>query len=76
MANVNIPPFPNFELDDHNTVSIRWDKYKKCFSNLCVALNINDEPQKLASFLNDVGEGMYDIYDSLVIPGTPEPERP
>ena len=48
----------------------RWKKYKKRFLNLCVALNIQDDKQKLALLLNYVGEELYDIYDSLLVPTT------
>ena len=61
VANLNIPPFPTFDLDDHNTISLRWEKYKKHFANLCTALDINDEPQKLTLFFNYAGEELYDV---------------
>ena len=34
-----------------------------------MALNITDNKQKLALFLNYVGSESYDIYDSLYVPG-------
>ena len=68
VANLNIPSFPTFDLDDQTTIATRWEKYKKRFSNLCVALNIKDDKQKLALFLNYVGEELYDIYDNLLVP--------
>lgn len=67
---LTIPSFPKFDLDDYNTISTRWEKYKKRFLNLCVALNVNDEKQKLALFLNYIGEEAYDIYDNLLVTGT------
>jgi len=62
MASLNIP---NFDWDDQTTISTRWEKYNKRFENLCVALNVEEEKQKLALFLNYVGEEVYDIYDNL-----------
>ena len=76
VANLNIPPFPKFDLDDHHTISIRWEKYKKRFSNLCTALNITNEPQKLALFLNYAEEELYNVYDSLIVPGAPATDHP
>ena len=73
--NLHIPPFPKFYLDDQNTISIRWEKYKKRFDNLSVALNIKDDKQKLALFLNYAGEELYDIYDNLLVPGAVVPEN-
>ena len=70
VANLNIPTFPSFDLDDHTTTATRWEKYKKRFLNLCVALNVQDDKQKLALLLNYVGEELYDIYDSLLVPTT------
>lgn len=64
---LNIPNFPKFDLDDYNTISTRWEKYKKRFINLCVALNITDDKQKLALLLNYIGEEAYDIYDNLLV---------
>ena len=55
-------------MDDYTTVSTRWEKYKKRFLNLCVALNVKEDTQKLALFLNYIGEEAYDIYDNLLAP--------
>ena len=71
-TSLNIPNFPKFDLDDYNTISTRWEKYKKRFLNLCVALNVVEEKQKLALFLNYIGEEAYDIYDNLLVAGTAE----
>ena len=47
-------------------------KYKKRFVNLCAALNITDDKQKLALLLNYIGKEAYNIYDNLLNPGTEE----
>ena len=72
VSTLNIPSFPSFDTDDVTTIATRWTKYKKRFKNLCVALNITDDKQTLALLLNFVGEEVYDIYDSLLVPGTDE----
>ena len=69
-VSLNIPSFPKFDLDEYNTISTRWEKYKKRFLNLCVALNVEEEKQKLALFLNYIGEEAYDIYDNLLVTRT------
>ena len=74
VANLNIPSFPKFGMDDQNTFALRWDKYKKRYENLCIAMNIRDNAQKLALLLNYVGEEFYDIYDSFVVTGEEIPE--
>ena len=65
LSTINLPPFPKFDLDDTTTISTRWLKYKKRFANLCIALNVQDQKQKLAMLLTYVGEEVYDIFDSL-----------
>ena len=72
VANINIPPFPKFDLDDYTNVATKWEKYKKRFLNLCTALQITDDKQKLALLLNYMGEESYDVYDSLLVPGADE----
>ena len=72
VKNLNMPVFPPFDLDDYTTVGTRWTKYKKRFANLCVALHVTDDKQKLALLLNYVGEEAYDIYDSTLVPGADE----
>ena len=37
-----------------------------------MALKVKDDKQKLAFLLNYIGEEVYDIYDSLLIPGADE----
>ena len=54
------------------TIATRWTKFKKRFENLCIALTITDDKQKLALLLNYVGEEVFDIYDSLFVPDTNE----
>lgn len=72
ISTLNLPTFPKFDTDDFTTISTRWEKYKKRFLNLCVALNVEEDKQKLALLLNYIGEEAYDIYDNLLVPGTDE----
>lgn len=65
ISTLNLPTFPKFDTDDFTTISTRWEKYKKRFLNLCVALNVEEDKQKLALLLNYIGEEAYDIYDNL-----------
>ena len=66
ISTINLPPFPKFDLDDTTTISTRRLKYKKRFVNLCIALNVQDQKQKLAMLLTYVGEEVYDIFDSCL----------
>ena len=74
VANLNILSFPKFDMDDQNTFALRWDKYKKRYENLCIAMNIRDNVQKLALLLNYGGEEFYDVYERLVATGEEIPE--
>ena len=65
-VNISLPTFPQFDVEEFSTVAIRWTKYKKRFENLCVALNVSNDKQKLAMLMNYVGERVNDIYESLL----------
>lgn len=65
-VNVSLPTFPQFDVEEFSTVAIRWTKYKKRFENLCIALNVSNDRQKLAMLMNYAGERVNDIYDSLL----------
>ena len=69
---VALPPFLTFDVDEYSTISTRWVKYKRKFTNLCIALNITNDKKKLAMFLNYVGETVNDIYESLLTPEADE----
>ena len=55
---------PQLDQDEQNI--------KKRVMNLCVALKITDDKQKLALPLNCIEKEAYDIYDNLLNPGTEE----
>ena len=65
IANLTLPSFPVFTLDDSTTISTRWKKYKRTFENLVVALNVTDDRQKKALWLNYIGEEAYRVYENL-----------
>ena len=71
-SSLQIPTFPSFSLDETTTIVTWWEKYKKTFDNLLIALNVTNDSQKLPLSLNYVGEECYEIYDNLLIPGMQE----
>ena len=72
VQNLTIPHFPKFETEEYTTISTRWEKYKRRFNNLCVAVNVIDDKQKLALLLSYIGEECNDIYESLFPSGESE----
>ena len=66
VRNINLPNFPTFDIAELSTVATRWKKYKKRFNILCDALTVTDDKQKLAMFLNYVGEEVYDVYENIL----------
>ena len=46
-------------------VATRWKQIKKWFNILCDALTVMDNKQKLAMFLNYVGEEVY-VYENVL----------
>ena len=69
---ISLPAFPTFDVEEFSTVANRWTKYKRRFENLCIALNVTNDRQKLAMLLNYVGQPVNDIYDGLLIDGDAE----
>ena len=65
IANLTLPSFPVFPLDDYTTISTLWKKYKRRFENLVIALSVTDDRQKKALFLNYIGEEAYEVYENL-----------
>ena len=60
IANLTLPTFSVFTLDDYTIISTHWKKYKWRFENLVISLNVTDDNQKKALFLNYIGEEAYD----------------
>lgn len=65
ISNLTLPVFPSFSMEEYNTIATRWEKYKKRFENLVVALNVKEVAQKKALLLNYIGEEAYDVYANL-----------
>ena len=65
-VSVSLPAFPQFDVEEFSTVAVRWTKYKKRFENLCIALNVSNDKQKLAMMLTYAGERVNDIFESLL----------
>ena len=65
IANLTLPSFSVFTLDDYTTISTPWKKYKRRFENLIIALNVTDDKQKKALLLNYIGEEAYEVYENL-----------
>ena len=65
IANLKLPSFPVFILDDYTTISTCWKKYKRRFENFVAALNVTDDRQKKALLRNYIGEEAYQVYENL-----------
>ena len=66
VKNLNLPSFPNFEVEDISTIPTRWEKYKKRFEILCTAIGVTDAKQKLSMLLTFVGDETYEIYENIM----------
>ena len=60
VSSLHILVFPSFSLDQTRTIASQWEKYKKRFENLLIAVNVTNDNQKLALLPNYVGEECYD----------------
>ena len=70
---INLPTFPEFDLQPRETVPTRFEKYHKRLNNLFAAMGIEEAPRKKAMLLHYVGEDVCDIFDTLTVPA-PEPD--
>ena len=64
---MNLPTFPEFDLQLRETTPILFEKYVKRLINLFCAMNIDDKAQKKAMLLHYVGEETCDIFDTLTV---------
>ena len=67
---VNLPTFPEFDLQPRDTVSVRFEKYVKRLDNMFTAMNITRASQ--AMLLHYVGEETCDVFETLTVPEPPE----
>ena len=63
-------------MNNYNTISTRWEKYKKRFANLIIALNIEDDTQKKILLLGYIGEEVCGVYDNHSVPGYSKKRMP
>ena len=70
---INLPNFPEFDLQPRETVATRFEKYQKRLNNLFAAMGIEEAPRKKAMLLHYVGEDVCDIFDTLTVP-EPQPD--
>ena len=69
---VNLPTFPEFDLQPRDTVPVRFEKYVKRLDNMFTAMNITRASQKKAMLLHYVGEETCDVFETLTVPEPPE----
>lgn len=62
---VDVPTIPPFSVDDHNTLSQRWVKWKKSFAYYVDASGVKDDKQKRALLLHLAGPGVQEIFETL-----------
>ena len=70
---INLPTFPEFDLQPRETVRTRLEKYQKRLNNLFAAMGIEEAPRKKAMLLHYVGVDVCDIFDTLTVP-EPQPD--
>ena len=66
---VDVPTIPPFSVDDHNTLSQRWVKWKKSFAYYVDASGVKDK-QKHTLLLNLAGPGVQEIFKSWKTPAS------
>ena len=62
---VDVPTIPPFFVDDHNTLSQRWVKWKKSFAYYVDASGVKDDKQKRALLLHLARPGVQEIFETL-----------
>ena len=69
---VNLLTFPEFDLQQRDTVPVCFEKYVKRLDNMFTAMNITRASQKKAMLLHYVGEETSDVFETLTVPEPPE----
>ena len=69
---INLPTFPEFDLQPRDTVPVRFEKYVKRLDNMFTAMNITRASQKKAILLHYEGEETYDVFETITVPEPPE----
>ena len=61
-----LPNFPKFDVSPEvGDVAVRWKRWVARFSNLMVALSIDNDARQKALLLHYAGEDVNDIFDTL-----------
>ena len=71
-AAINLPTFPEFELQPRDTAPTRFEKYVKRLNNMFKAMNITKASQQKAMLLHYVGEETCDVFETLTVPDPTE----
>ena len=69
---INLPTFPEFDLQPRDTVPVRFKKYVKRLDNMFTAMNITRASQKKAMLLHYVGEETCDVFEIITVPEPPD----
>ena len=69
---INLPSFPEFELQPRDTTPVRFEKYVKRMNNMFAAMDVTQASQKKAMLPHSVGEDTSDIFETLTVPEPPE----
>ena len=68
MATINLPTFPEFELQPRDTAPTHFEKYVKRLNNMFTAMSITQASRKKAMLLHYVGEETCDVFETLTVP--------
>ena len=65
---INLPTFPEFELQPRDRAPTRFEKYVKRLNNMFTAMGITHASRKKAMLLHYVGEETCDVFETLTVP--------
>ena len=65
---INLPTFPEFELQRRDTAPTRFEKHVKRLNNMFTAMSITQASRKKAMLLHYVGEETCDVFETLTVP--------
>ena len=71
---INLPTFPEFDLQPRETVPTRFEKYQKRLNNLLAAMGIEEATRKKAMLLHYAGEDVCDLFETIPV-AEPETAR-
>ena len=68
MVTINLPTFPEFELQPRDTTPTRFEKYVKRLNHMFTAISITQASRKKAMLLHYVGEETCHVFETLTVP--------